>query len=208
MSNKREELLNRCRLESALESQGIYPEQVQNVSEADDKGRKARLQAIAWHDENELRPIEEEMAEVNQEWSQLADDDPARNELKEAYDQLMAGWRVKCKQRERAANKALVDGFFQTAKPKSPPVLDPRNGVILFCDGTSLSLEANEQAVLSVLVKRHATTLSVLRLESSCDNPDRVLKRLRDKDRRLKASIKLPGGKGKGGYSTTIKLAE
>jgi len=89
----------------------------------------------------------------------------------------------------------------------SPPIFNATRG-ILQLENRPVCLECNEQDVLGVLVRLGATTLQVLRKESNCDNPNRVLTGLIRKYALLKKHIFLPGGKGHGGYSTTIRLAK
>jgi hypothetical protein len=85
------------------------------------------------------------------------------------------------------------------------PLFDAGSGV-LYLRARAVCLEANEQDVLGALVERTATTLQVLKKASDCDNPSRVLKGLVKKYPELKKHIVLPGRKGQGGYSTTIRF--
>ena len=87
------------------------------------------------------------------------------------------------------------------------PIFDEENGVLVLENGP-VALEANEQDVLKPLVKERAMTLQNLRRASGCEHPDRILRRLQTKDSSLEEHIRLPGGKGHGGYSTTIRSAE
>ena len=68
-----------------------------------------------------------------------------------------------------------------------------------------LRLDQSEAAVLSDLVKMQSANLPDLKLATGNDYPARVLKTLRKKyNGVLSPFIRLPGGKGRGGYSTTI----
>ena len=77
---------------------------------------------------------------------------------------------------------------------------------VLTLNGKSLSLEIGEQHVLAHLVKNRTASLSDFK--GIHERADRVLKGLRQKYPGLKRYISLPGGAGKGGYSTTIVAEE
>jgi tRNA A37 threonylcarbamoyladenosine synthetase subunit TsaC/SUA5/YrdC len=67
-----------------------------------------------------------------------------------------------------------------------------------------INLEGNQEAVLEALLKRGgAATLTELRSDTLVDDVPRVLKGIR-KRTGLERYIILPGGRGKGGYRTTI----
>lgn len=69
-------------------------------------------------------------------------------------------------------------------------------------------LELQECAVVEALVKLGAASLPQLKTQSGYKYPAKALKRLIDKHADiLRAVISLPGGRGRGGYSTSIKLA-
>ncbi len=90
----------------------------------------------------------------------------------------------------------------------------PRNGAvfnrtsgILTVNGMPLArLESGEKHVLTLLVEKGAASLGDMK--KAHDRPDRVLKALLTKYLELKEYIRLPGGPGRGGYSTTISLEE
>jgi hypothetical protein len=88
---------------------------------------------------------------------------------------------------------------------KTPrPILDPETSILTF-NGRQLKLTQGERDVLKVLILKGACSLEGLR--DANDRPDRVLRGLIKKYPELETYISLPGGPGKGGYSTTIKLA-
>jgi hypothetical protein len=68
---------------------------------------------------------------------------------------------------------------------------------IIYLDGTQAIL-------LECLVELQGTSLQKLKDTSGVPNPSNVLKAIRERHPKLAPFIKLPGGKGKGGYSTTI----
>jgi len=76
----------------------------------------------------------------------------------------------------------------------------------LTLNGKPLSLTTGERHVLKRLLETGTATLT--QLKPVHDHPDRVLKRLRKKHKSLAKHIFLPGGPGKGGYSTTIVAGE
>lgn len=85
-------------------------------------------------------------------------------------------------------------------------VLDRTSGV-LTVNGTPLArLEGADKYVLTLLVEKGAASFGDLK--TAHDRPDKVLKALRTKYPALKKYIRLPGGPGRGGYSTTIVLEE
>ena len=73
---------------------------------------------------------------------------------------------------------------------------------ILTIKGKSLTLSRSDGNVLRLLVRERTASLPTLK--SMAPRPDRVLKELLSKFPVLKKYIFLPGGPGKGGYSTTI----
>ena len=69
-------------------------------------------------------------------------------------------------------------------------------------------LEPQEHGVVKALVDMGAATLPELKRKSSYKHPAKTLQRLIEKHGDiLRAVISLPGGRGRGGYSTKIKLA-
>ena len=92
-----------------------------------------------------------------------------------------------------------------TDKPEAPlPAFDPATEQLLL-NGRRYSLEDNEVNVLRALVGKGALQLGQLRNQSGCDKANQVLSNLRRKYPALKKHIILPGRKGRGGYSTTIR---
>jgi hypothetical protein len=82
-----------------------------------------------------------------------------------------------------------------------------RTSGVLTVNGTPLArLEHGEKDVLALLVEKGAASFGDLK--KAHDRPDRVLKALRTKYPALKKHIILPGGPGRGGYTTTIALEE
>ena len=82
-----------------------------------------------------------------------------------------------------------------------------RNSGVLTVNGKPLArLEGADKYVLTLLVERGAASFSDPK--TAHDRPDKVLKALRTKYPALKNYISLPGGPGRGGYSTTIVLEE
>ena len=82
-------------------------------------------------------------------------------------------------------------------------VFDDEKGIVVV-DGTPIALEASEKYVLRVLVQKGAAKFG--ELVSQAGRPDRTLKALLKKHKPLMRYITLPGGPGRGGYTTTIKL--
>lgn len=74
----------------------------------------------------------------------------------------------------------------------------------LVADGTSITLESAESDVIETLVQDRTCDLPTLIFKSHQPKAARLLKRIINKHGFLKPYIKLPGGRGKGGYSTTI----
>jgi len=82
-----------------------------------------------------------------------------------------------------------------------------RTSGVLTVNGKLLArLEGGEKHVLTLLVEKGAASGKDLKIAH--DRPDKVLKALRTKYPALKKRISLPGGPGRGGYSTTIVLEE
>jgi hypothetical protein len=76
----------------------------------------------------------------------------------------------------------------------------------LTVDGKALTLSRTEGHVLALLVSEQTASITKLREQSG--EPHRVLKGLRKKYPALTKYISLPGGSGRGGYSTTIAAVE
>ncbi|HJN11127.1 MAG TPA: hypothetical protein QF564_20735 [Pirellulaceae bacterium] len=70
-----------------------------------------------------------------------------------------------------------------------------------------LSFSGQEHYVIEALVKSGSATKAELQSHSGVEDAVKVLKRIRDKHPQLAPHITFPGGKGKGGYRTTIKQA-
>jgi hypothetical protein len=95
----------------------------------------------------------------------------------------------------------------------SPQILSKPKGAIfdfttgkLTLKGKPLSLSNGERFVLTKLVEMRTATIT--ELQTQHPRPDRVLKRLLQKYSALEKYISLPGGPGKGGYSTTIQPSQ
>jgi len=86
---------------------------------------------------------------------------------------------------------------------ESPAVVYRGDGLYETSSGP-LRLESSEEMVLESLVEQKAATKDQLAKHSGVDEPQKVLKTIRDKFPGLADAIILPGGKGKGGYRTTI----
>ena len=97
-----------------------------------------------------------------------------------------------------------LSGKAATAQPKA--ILDATAGKLVFLKGKPITLTNGEKYVLAILVKKR--TASFAELQAASERPDRVLGRLLTKYPKLKRFISLPGGGGKGGYSTTIEPSE
>ncbi len=103
------------------------------------------------------------------------------------------GWR------ERAADFATLCRML--AGSSKPMYLG--NGRVRIGEET-IGLESNQEAILEALLNRGGTaTISELRSDTLVDDVPRVLKRI-CKRPGLEQHIVLPGGRGKGGYRTTI----
>jgi len=72
-------------------------------------------------------------------------------------------------------------------------------------DSPVFMLTAREDAVLLALIQfvGSTATLDELRVKSTCDDANKLLRSIKDRTP-LGPYIFLPGGKGKGGYRTTI----
>jgi hypothetical protein len=70
----------------------------------------------------------------------------------------------------------------------------------------SIRLTGSQADVLETLVKLHAASMEQLQ-RSGCENPSAVLASIQKVHKLLAPFIKMPGGKNKGGYSTTIRNA-
>jgi hypothetical protein len=123
----------------------------------------------------------------------------------------MAEIRRRLKPRSKWARRALevaaIKGRPPTITQKPAPakpraVFDAPTGKLVL-DGKPLSLSAGEKYVLEKLVAMRTATLPDL--QSQHPRPDKVLKGLVKKYPKLKNFISLPGGPGRGGYSTTIE---
>lgn len=117
--------------------------------------------------------------------------------------------------REKLATiRAALDGSIVPATPAGEPqaaivpkaTFDVTAGTLVFLKGKPIKLGNAERYVLAVLVEKR--TASFAELQKANERPDRVLSRMLKKYPRLKRFISLPGGGGKGGYSTTIEPTE
>jgi len=95
---------------------------------------------------------------------------------------------------------------FGGKQPRASAAVFDGNNLTLTLNGKPLSLSSGEKYVLSKLVEMRAATITELRTQNP--HPDRILKELREKYPPLKKFISLPGGPGKGGYSTTIEPSQ
>jgi len=78
---------------------------------------------------------------------------------------------------------------------------------LVTCGEASLRLEGQEATVLEALVETRAATVTMLRDRSGYHDAPRILKAIKAKFPILDPVITLPGGKGRGGYRTTIEDA-
>ena len=113
------------------------------------------------------------------------------------------GLLEKLRDLEQALVKAWTAVSSAQKLPKSKAaVFDAATGKLVL-KGKSLSLVAGEKYVLTKLVAMRTATFT--ELQTQHPRPDRVLKGLLNKYSLLKKFITLPGGPGRGGYSTTIE---
>ena len=123
---------------------------------------------------------------------------PQANELRG----FVAARQKKAKELRRLRKLKLQQPHTPRRNKSKAPVFDATTGKLTL-NGKPLSLSSGEKFVLRRLVERRTATFA--ELQSEHPRPDRVLKRLREKYPALKRFISLPGGPGKGGYSTTIE---
>jgi hypothetical protein len=108
-----------------------------------------------------------------------------------------------------------VDTVPEAGSPlrQAPPVAKPpavgsvpvyEGGVVLSVDGPPIRLQNAEAEVLEALIDKRAATLTELRRLSGHEDVSGILSRIRDRHPALAPFITLPGGKGRGGYTTTI----
>jgi hypothetical protein len=71
----------------------------------------------------------------------------------------------------------------------------------------AIRLTGYQADVLESLVTLRAASLEQLRNASGCESASAVLKQICAAHKLLAPFIKMPGGKNKGGYSTTIRNA-
>jgi hypothetical protein len=91
----------------------------------------------------------------------------------------------------------------QAAPPETPnPVYLGGNRV--GAGGEELVLTEPEDAVLAALVESRSATIDELRRKSGYEDAAKILKRIVKKFTQLAPFITLPGGRGRGGYRTTI----
>jgi hypothetical protein len=94
----------------------------------------------------------------------------------------------------------------EPSPPGPPPVFDSVRETLCF-DGDTINLEGNECLVLALLIEKSPCPRKQLQ-KSGIERPERILAKLLKKYPALKPFITLPGAKGKGGYRTTISLAQ
>lgn len=71
-----------------------------------------------------------------------------------------------------------------------------------------IALDGNQASVLQALVELRAATKDDLVRKSGVEDAPRVLRTIRKKHPQLAPAITLPGGKGRGGYRTTVRVKE
>lgn len=207
MSSQRDDLLLRCRLELRLESEGLAPEAVFRSAEADDRGRAARRQALNWFDETIIPPLEAEALAIHTEMDEADPDTEAHRRLKDDYHCLVDGLKRRFRQREAAANTAAAEGVFNRpgAEVALTPTFNRDTGVLSVPGRAPFAVTNGEKYLLDRLIELGAA--SGTELKQCHGRPDRALRRLIGKHD-LASFIYLPGGPGKGCYSTTIKFEE
>lgn len=76
---------------------------------------------------------------------------------------------------------------------------------VLICKKRKWLLDVPEAAVLQVIIRRQAVDKDTLIRESNVPNAPRIVKRMIEKYPCPKGWLTMPGGKGKGGYTTKIR---
>jgi len=90
-------------------------------------------------------------------------------------------------------------------KPKKGATFHPKSGTLTL-NGKVLKLLQGERDVLKRLTETGAASFGELQTQHG--RPDKVLRSMLRKYSGLDKYISLPGGPGRGGYSTTIKLSD
>jgi len=108
-----------------------------------------------------------------------------------------------------SAHSALARPVAAASTPSCPVVYDRSDGK-LRRDDRSIKLEAAEDCVIVALIELGGSaTIDKLRDRSGIADAPRVLGRIVKKHSEfLGDTIKLPGGRGRGGYQTTIRFAK
>jgi len=95
-----------------------------------------------------------------------------------------------------------VEAARQTAEPPNASLRENR----IIVGDAAIVLEKQEQAVVKALAELRAAETKALAKQSGYKYPANVLKRLIEKHPILSGLISMPRARGRGGYSTTIKL--
>jgi hypothetical protein len=118
-----------------------------------------------------------------------------------------------------AGAKRLIDGYLdrrQLSHLRSAVLSEARaamastmpvfvgNGVVEIGGSQVIKLPDRQADVVQSLVELRACSLTELRRKSLCDDANKVLSAVVKQHPILASHIKLPGGNGRGGYSTTI----
>jgi len=82
-----------------------------------------------------------------------------------------------------------------------------RGNGIFFAGNQNIRLDRAEEIVIETLIEARALSKDELITRSGVDDAVRILKRIKKKHPAIGKAIVLPGGKGRGGYSTSIKMA-
>jgi hypothetical protein len=106
-----------------------------------------------------------------------------------------------------ARNNRLSHPDYQARHPKEPTAISFGDGRFQI-DGKELRLDYAEAITLEALVRRKSASKSDLFDDTGIEDPGRKLKRICEKHPNFSLYIKLPGRKGRGGYTTRIELAE
>lgn len=122
----------------------------------------------------------------------------------EDYARLL-GARAQMEYWARAGNN-VARGWVVTP-PEVEPIAVFLGGGKYKVDETMISLTGAQADVLQALVELQGASLDELRTHSGAPNPAIALKQICKSHPLLSPFISLPGGKGKGGYSTTIRPA-
>jgi len=102
--------------------------------------------------------------------------------------------------------EAGINREWGAARKHAKPDGTPRylgNGQIK-CGYDTFDLEANQVAVLEALLDNGAMTLDKLRRTTLIEEPHKIIKTLQEGFPQLEPYLKRPGGRGRGGYRTTI----